>query len=78
MVAEWDRNVREVVRVALGYYNGRHTIDVRCWYHHGDGLKPSKTGITLAVKHISALANALIQAEARAHELGLLDDGPAQ
>lgn len=75
IIAEWDRNAREVVRVALDYYNGRHTINARVWYHDDDGLKPGKTGITLAVKHLPALAEALAKAEVRARELGLLDGG---
>lgn len=75
VIAEWDRNAREVMRVALDYYNGRHTINVRVWYHDDDGLKPGKTGITLAVKHLPALADALAKAERRARELGLVDGG---
>ncbi len=75
IIAEWDRNAREVMRVALDYYNGRHTINARVWYHDDDGLKPGKTGITLAVKHLPALADALAKAERRARELGLIDGG---
>lgn len=78
IIAEWDRNAREVMRVALDQYNGRHTINVRVWYRDGGELKPGKTGITLATKHLPALAEALVKAERRAHELGLLDEGAAQ
>src|SRR6478736_8037262 len=50
----------EVVRVALDQYNGRHTINGRVWYHDDDDvLKPGKTGITLALKHLPALADAM-------------------
>ena len=75
VIAEWDRNAREVVRVALDYYSGRHTVNARVWYHDDDGLKPGKTGITLAVKHLPALADALVKAEHRARELGLIEGG---
>lgn len=76
IIAEWDRNGREVVRVALDSYQGRTTINARVWFHDGDGsLKPTKTGITLAVKHLPALAEALANAENRARELGLIDGG---
>lgn len=74
-VAEWDRNSREVVRVALDHYNGRHTINARVWYRDGDDVKPSKSGITLAVKHLPALAGALHKALDEAVRLGLLNDG---
>ena len=60
-VAEWDRNSREIVRVALDQYNGRHTINV-----------------TLAVKHLPALADAIGKALARAIELGLVAEGGSQ
>jgi hypothetical protein len=76
VVAEWDRNSREVVRVALDHYNGRHTINARVWYHDDDdALRPSKTGITLAVKHLPALADAMAKALAAARDLGLIE-GP--
>jgi hypothetical protein len=75
IIAEWDRNKREVVRVVLDRYNGRHTVNVRIWYHDDGGLKPSKTGITLSVKHLPALADALAKAERQARERSLLDGG---
>jgi hypothetical protein len=75
IIAEWDRNKREVVRVELDQYNGRHTVNVRVWYRDGDALKPGKTGITLAVKHLPALAEALVDAERCARQLDLIDGG---
>jgi hypothetical protein len=78
VIAEWDRNSREVVRVALDRYNGRPTINARVWYHDGDTLKPSKSGITLALKHLPALADALARSLDAARDLGLLDEGSEQ
>jgi len=78
VISEWDRNSREVVRVALDKYNGRHTINARVWYRDGDQIKPGKAGIALGVKHLPALADALGKALVQACELGLLDDGGAQ
>ena len=76
VIAEWDRNAREVIRVALDHYQGRHTVNFRVWYHDGDVLKPGKSGITLSVKHLPAMADAMAKALAAARELGLLvDDG---
>jgi hypothetical protein len=49
ILAEWERNGREVVRVSLGCYRVHHTIDIRVWYFSGSTLKPGKTGITLGV-----------------------------
>ena len=74
ILAEWDRNAREVVRVALDCYNGRPTINARVWYRADDGLQPSKSGITLTIKHLPALAEALAKAERHARELGLIEE----
>ena len=63
------------MRVALDIYNGKHTVNARVWYRDGDELKPGKSGITLAVKHLPALADALVKAERHARELGLVDGG---
>lgn len=78
ILAEWDRNAREVVRVALDCYNGRPTINARVWYRADDGLQPSKSGITLTIKHLPALAEALAKAELHARELGLIEEGGAR
>jgi Transcriptional Coactivator p15 (PC4) len=78
IIAERDRNSREVVRVALNHWNSRDTIDVRTWYRDDGEVKPSKSGITLAVKHLSALAAAMAKALARAIELGLVEEGDEQ
>jgi hypothetical protein len=68
----------EVVRVALDQYNGRHTINGRVWYHDDDDvLKPGKTGITLALKHLPALADAMGKALATARDLGPDRGGPS-
>lgn len=71
VIAEWERNAREVVRVALDCYRGAYTIDVRVWWFSGSTLKPGKTGITLSVKHVTGLADALAKADSRARELRL-------
>jgi hypothetical protein len=58
-IAEWDRNSREIVRVALDQYNGH-------------------SGVTLAVQHLPALADAIGKALARAIKLGLVAEGGGQ
>jgi hypothetical protein len=75
IIAEWDRNSREIIRVALDLYNGRHTINARVWYRDGDDVKPSKSGLTLSVTHLPALAEAIGRALASARDLGLIE-GP--
>ena len=72
IIAEWERNKREVIRVALDQYNGRYTVNVRVWHRDGDQLKPGRTGLTLALKHLPKLASGLASALSRAKVLGLI------
>ena len=39
VIAEWPRNSRELVRVALDRFNNRFTIDVRSWWKDGEGVR---------------------------------------
>ena len=74
-VAEWRRNSRETIRVQLDEYQGCATIDVRSWYAADDGeLRPGRSGITLSVRHLPKLADAVGQALAAAREHRLLND----
>jgi hypothetical protein len=78
VVAEWDRNAREVIRVALDQFSGRHTINLRVWYREGGSLKPGKSGITLSLGHLPALTEAMGKALGAARELGLITDETGQ
>lgn len=73
VIAEWERNSREVIRVDLSQYRAVSVIGIRVWYRDGETLRPSKTGITLSTKHLPALADGLAAALTRARELGLID-----
>jgi hypothetical protein len=74
IVAEWPRNSRELVRIALDRFNNRFTIDMRSWWRDTDGsFKPSRSGLTLAVDHLPALASGLAEALERARVLGLIE-----
>jgi hypothetical protein len=66
------------VRVALDQYNGRHTINLRVWYRDGGTVKPGKSGITLSLKHLPALAEAVGKSLVHSIELGLVDAGEQQ
>ena len=73
VISEWPRNKREVIRIALNEYQGRKIIDCRVWWWGDDGaLKPGRSGLTLAVKHLQALADSLGKALGAAQRLGLL------
>lgn len=73
VIAEFDRNSRERIRITLDRYGGRDTIDIRCWYRDGDQWKPTKQGVTTQVGNLPTLAAGLAAALARAVELGLVE-----
>jgi hypothetical protein len=76
-VAEWWRNRRgESVRLVLNTFQGRNVFDLRTWYTADGHLKPGK-GFAVEVRHLPRLAAEIAKAEARARELGLIDDGVA-
>ena len=72
VIAAWPRNTRETMRVRLDVYQGNPVVDLRAWYPAPDGtLKPGKSGLTIGVKHLPALADALAAALAEARKRGL-------
>ena len=74
-LAEWKRNSRETLRVRLDRFNGQTIIDCRSWWSDANGeLRPGKSGLTLAVRHLPDLADALAKALAHARSTGLLMD----
>ena len=75
VIAEWRKNVRERVRVALDYCDGEHIVDVRVWFFNDAGeLCPSKRALNFGLRHLSGLAAALNAALERAQELGLVSE----
>ncbi len=75
VIAEWPRNSREVIRVTLGSYRGQAVVGIRCWYEAADGeRRPSRSGITVAIKHLQPLADGIANALQVARERGLLSD----
>lgn len=74
VVAEWARNNRELIRVALDKYQGRDVLDARVWWRDEQGKwRPSRSGLTLSVKHLPSLAGGLQAALLRARALGLIE-----
>jgi Transcriptional Coactivator p15 (PC4) len=81
VVAEWRRNSRETLRVSLDRYNDAYTVDCRSWFKANDGaLKPTRSGLTVSVRHLPTLAKALADALEQARGLGLIphDDAGGQ
>ena len=74
IVAEWQKNSREVMRVRIDKYQGQHVIDLRAWYGDKAGnLRPGRGGLTVSVRHLPQLAKALSDALNEATALGILE-----
>jgi hypothetical protein len=68
------------VRVDLSEFKGHRLVGIRIWETGTDGIdRPTVKGITLAIRKLPELTRALLKAEDRAREMGLLgaDDGAA-
>ena len=76
IVKEWERNGRgEKIRVTLDHFKSADTIDARVWWTDEAGeVRPGK-GLTLGLKHLPALAEAIAEALVLARKHGLIGDG---
>jgi predicted phosphoadenosine phosphosulfate sulfurtransferase len=50
VIAQFEKNATEVVRISLTEYRGHKLIDLRVYYSDGEGqYRPTKKGVSLAV-----------------------------
>ena len=76
IVAEFERNGREVVRITLETFKGHKTINIRTWYRdRGGELRPSRSGIAMSIRHLPALAEGITKAFQIAQEVAAFDRG---
>jgi hypothetical protein len=67
LIAEFDKNSMEMIKVHLTRWRNVDYIDVRVWFKADDGgYHPSTKGIRLNVEHLADLADALEKARAAA------------
>jgi hypothetical protein len=68
-----NRRRNESVRVSLSEYEGHSIIDVRVFATGTDGIdRPTPRGVAMGVRRLPELSRALVRAEAKARELGLI------
>jgi hypothetical protein len=79
-VAKFWRNRRgESIHVILKEFEGRAIIDIRTHFTDRSGItQPTRRGLALLVAKLPELLKAIQKANARAVELGLLDDESAE
>ena len=67
LIAEFEKNALERVKVCLNEWQGNTYVDVRCWYRKnasdGDAYHPGSKGIRLHCELLSDLIAALKEAE---------------
>lgn len=74
IIAEWQLNRREHLRISIEQFNRIWLINIRKWFDADDGaLRPGKHGIALGVKHLPQLADAITKALAAARTRGLVE-----
>lgn len=64
IIAQFEKNATEVVRVSLTEYKGRKLIDVRVHYSSDEGeYRPTKKGVSLSVDVYPDFKRALLELE---------------
>lgn len=71
-IAILPKNSQEEVHVALDHYAGRNLIDIRVFarWAGNETHGPTKKGVSIAPARLDDLIAALVEAKARAIELG--------
>ena len=74
-VAVLPKSDREEIRVFLDRFKGHSVISLRTFYRPRDGaeMRPTNKGLTVSIRHVPGLAQALAKAEREGRALGLLD-----
>ena len=64
LIAQFEKNATEVVRVSLTEYRGRKLVDVRVYYSDDEGqYHPTKKGVSLSVDVYPDFKRALMELE---------------
>jgi len=64
IVAQFEKNAREMIKVSLGSFKGRPICDVRCHFKtESGGWSPGVKGITFSTKLLPEIIESLKVAE---------------
>jgi hypothetical protein len=73
IIAQWELNRRESVRIEIHEFKGTQLICIRKWFAAADDtMAPGRHGINLSLKHLPQLAAAVNDALSKAREEGLI------
>ena len=72
--AEFALNRRNSLRVEIVYLKGSPILSLRCWFRPDGGPeRPTRRGISFAIRHLPNVAAHLNEALSQARAAGLLD-----
>jgi Transcriptional Coactivator p15 (PC4) len=64
VIAQFEKNATEVIRISLTAYRGRQLIDARVYYSDDEGqYRPTRKGLSLAVRLYADFKRALLTLE---------------
>ena len=64
IIAQFEKNATEVVRVSLSEYRGHKLFDVRVYYSDDEGqYKPTRKGVSLSVNLYTDFKRAMVAVE---------------
>ncbi len=63
IIDKFGKNEMEEIRVALQEYKGANLIDIRVWFKNGGRWIRTKKGITLSIRLLPELKEAISKAE---------------
>jgi hypothetical protein len=64
VIAQFEKNATEVIRVSLSEYRGHKLFDVRVYYSDDEGqYKPTRKGVSLSVNLYTDFKRAMVALE---------------
>jgi hypothetical protein len=72
IIAQFEKNSKEEVRVSIDEFKGRTLINIRVYYKDNDKWLPGRQGIALSIDRYRDLADALVKLGEELQTRGLL------
>lgn len=60
IIADIDRNEKEIIRIEVSEFKGKELINLRIWYYHQEGeYRPTQKGVALDISKYEQLKEAV-------------------
>jgi hypothetical protein len=77
VIAQFEKNSREEVRVSIDEFRGYKIINIRAYYRSGDQWLPGKQGLALTVERYRDLVDAVLKLGEELQAQGLFTITPS-